>query len=373
MGDHRLPAHTFYRVLNYDFAAGSWGFAEMSKHRLAADRDAHDVDDLPPHVVRIPLPLPLKDLRVVNVYAILGDDGVTLVDSGWADEPSETVLVDALARLGFTPGDVRRIVVTHHHWDHFSRAIAWQRRYGTTVMIGRAERHSIEAFDEKTGTYPVQAQLLLQAGAIDLSTTIANFPLEPYERNVPLGPPDIWLDDGDHIDCGGVDLMARATPGHTRGHLVYEDRRAGLAFTGDHILPRITPSIALERVPEALPLRSYLSSLQLFLGLPDAAMLPAHGDVTQSVKARAEALLDHHRDRLDQARDLVAAGNSTAYEVAQQMLWTRHERTVDELGPVHGMTAILEMLAHLELLVTRGVLARAQSDAGNHYVVSRTG
>jgi len=345
----------------------------MSEHRLAADRDAHHADDLPPHVVRIPLPLPLKDLRVVNVYAILGADGVTLVDSGWADDASETVLVEALDRHGFTPADVKRIVVTHAHWDHYSRAIGWQRRYGATVMIGRHERHSIEAFDEQTGAYPVQAQLLLKAGATDLAQTIADFPLEPFERDVPFGPPDIWLDDGDHIDCGGVDLVARATPGHTRGHLVYEDCRAGLAFTGDHILPRITPSIALERAPEALPLRSYLSSLQLFLNLPDASMLPAHGAITPSVKARAEELLDHHRDRLERARELVAAGNSTAYEVAQQMLWTRHERTVDELGPVHGMTAILEMLAHLELLVTRGVLERAESAAVNHYVVSQSG
>lgn len=343
----------------------------MSTHSLAPRGDTQDPDGLPSHVVKVELPLPLRDLRVVNVYAVLGDDGVTLVDSGWADAPSEAILLDALGRLGFTPGDVRRIVVTHHHWDHISRAIDWQRRYGTTVLIGRDERHSIEAFDEKTGAYPMQAQLLLKAGAIELSKTIAHFPLQSFERGVPLGPPDIWLDDGDHIDCGGVDLVARATPGHTRGHLVFEDRRAGIVYTGDHILPRITPSIALERLPEALPLRSYLSSLQLFVDLPDATMLPAHGAVAPSVKSRAVELIDHHRDRLERARQLVEAGNSTAYDVARRMLWTRHERTVDELGPVHGMTAILEMFAHLELLVTRGVLERTESDAGHHYQVSQ--
>jgi hypothetical protein len=26
----------------------------------------------------------MKDLRVVNAYAVLGNDGVTLVESGWA-------------------------------------------------------------------------------------------------------------------------------------------------------------------------------------------------------------------------------------------------------------------------------------------------
>src|SRR5436305_10319311 len=120
----------------------------MSEHRLAAERVAHHADDLPPHVVRIPLPLPLKDLRVVNVYAILGDDGVTLVDSGWADDPSEAVLVEAFHRLGFTPEDVKRIVVTHAHLDRYSRAIGWQRRYGHKVMIGRQQLRLVAPFDE---------------------------------------------------------------------------------------------------------------------------------------------------------------------------------------------------------------------------------
>jgi glyoxylase-like metal-dependent hydrolase (beta-lactamase superfamily II) len=342
----------------------------MPKHRLAAERNGDAVDAIPPHVVRIPLPLPLKDLRVVNVYAVLGDDGVTLVDSGWADETSESVLVDSLNQLGYTPGDVRRIVVTHAHWDHFSRAIGWQRRYGTTVMLGRQERHSVEAFDERTGAYPVQARLLLAAGAPELAQTIAGFPLEPFERDVPFGPPDVWLDDGDEIDCGGTTLIARATPGHTRGHIVYEDRKAGIAFTGDHILPRITPSIAMERAPEEFPLRSYLASLELFLDLPDASMLPAHGAVTPSLKARVDELLDRHRDRLDLIRGLVAAGCSTAYEVSKRMSWTRHERTIDELGAVHGMTAILEVVAHLDLLAARGVLTREEFESVHHFMVS---
>jgi len=341
----------------------------MPNHRLAPDRDELDMQDLPSHVVRIPLPLPLKDLRVVNVYAVLGNDGVTLVDSGWADDTSEAVLVDSLDRLGFTPGDVRRIVVTHAHWDHYSRAIGWQRRYGTTVMLGRREHHSIAAFDERSGAYPVQAKLLLLAGAPELAQAIADLPMEPFERDVPFGLPDVWLDDGDEIDCGGVVLVARATPGHTRGHTVYEDRQSRITFTGDHILPRITPSIALERAPETLPLRSYLASLRLFLDLPDASMLPAHGDVTSSVRARAEELLGHHRDRLEAIQTLVATGCSTAYDVSKQMSWTRHERTIDELGPVHGMAAILEVLAHLELLVARDVLRRKELGQINHYVI----
>jgi hypothetical protein len=99
-------------------------------------------------------------------------------------------------------------------------------------------------------------------------------------------------------------------------------------------------------------------------------MLPAHGTVTQSVKARVDELLDHHRERLDRVHGLVAAGSHTAYDVARRMLWTRHERTVDELGAVHGMTAILEVAGHLDLLVAHGTLTCEQSGPVNHYAVA---
>lgn len=331
----------------------------------------HDsVEEITAHVTRIPLPLPLPDLRAVNAYAIRGDDGVTLVDPGWADESSELTITESLHQLGYGPGDVRRILVTHAHWDHYSRAISWQQRYGATVYLGREERHSVEAFDEVDGAYPVQAQLLHRAGAPELAKRIANLELEPYEQNVPFGPPDIWLTGGEEVDCGGKSIVARATPGHTRGHVVFEDPQDGLVFSGDHILPRITPSVALERNPEALPLRSYLKSLQLFTTLPDGRMLPAHGAVTDSFRPRVEELLAHHRQRLEAVFELVAAGSRTAYDVASQMLWTRHERTLDELGAVHGMTAILEVAAHLDLLVAHTTLTCERSGQADHYAVA---
>ena len=49
----------------------------------------------------------------------------------------------------------------------------------------------------------------------------------------------------------------RESLARTRGHMAFEDPQGGLLFTGDHIVPRITPPIAFERVPEELALRSH--------------------------------------------------------------------------------------------------------------------
>ena len=321
-------------------------------------------------VWRIPLPLPMRDLREVNAYVIRGVDGVTLVDPGWADAESEALLVAGLHRLGCSPGDLLRILVTHAHWDHYTQAVKWQREFGVKTFLGRGERHTIEAFDTLTGVYPNQVRRLRRNGADDLADDVQRLELEPHERDMPFSAPDVWLDGGEQIDCGGVTICAHSTPGHTRGHIVYEDREAGLVFTGDHILPRITPSIGFERAPQPFALQNYLESLRMSQRWARSRMLPAHGPVTDDVGTRVEELLDHHERRLDEILALVSAGAETAYDVACRMRWTRRQRMLDELGTVHGMTAVLEVSAHLDLLVTRGLLADHDSGATVRYRVA---
>ncbi|GAA2419875.1 MBL fold metallo-hydrolase [Mycolicibacterium llatzerense] len=323
-----------------------------SPHELIAD-----------HVVRVPLPLPLPDLTSVNAYLILGGDGVTLIDPGWDYAHSEAVLIDALRRIDAGPSDVRQILVTHQHWDHYSLALRWSGTYDAELMLGYEERHSIEAFSALPGVHPTQVGMLRTSGAPHLARAVEELAWEPYERGIAFTPPDRWLMDGGVIDCGGASVVARFTPGHTRGHMVFDDVDHQMVFTGDHLLPRITPSIAFERAPEALPLRSYLSSLRLFLQLPQSRMLPAHGPADRRTGDRAQELLDHHRERLARVAEFVAAGSSTAFDVATQMRWTRHQRTLDELDVVHQMTAVLEVAAHLDLLVTQHLLS-SRAEAG---------
>ncbi|MDX6233744.1 MAG: hypothetical protein QOH68_2816 [Nocardioidaceae bacterium] len=318
-------------------------------------------DQLTARVVRIPLPLPLADLHTVNCYAIVGDRGVALIDPGWATPENEKTLTAALASLGVEPGDVEKTLVTHHHWDHIAQAAVWQREHGIPLHLGREEHHSLDAFAATGEPYGTQLDQVRRAGAPEIAAAMAELPWEPYEEGIEVGAADVWLTDGQDIDCGGHTIIARHTPGHTRGHMVFHDPLDDLLFTGDHILPRITPAIALETDPEELPLRSYLASLQLFVDRPDGRMLPAHGAVTESTRARAEELLEHHRERLDVIADLVGAGFHTGAGIAREMRWTRRLQTVDELGPIHGMTAVSEVVAHLDLLADQARVVKDDS------------
>jgi glyoxylase-like metal-dependent hydrolase (beta-lactamase superfamily II) len=326
------------------------------------------VEEVSPGVHRIPLPLPLDGLHAVNVYAVAAPEGLLLIDGGWALEASRTRLDRALAELGAGVGDVRRLLVTHAHRDHYTQAVALRRDSGAAIALGAGEREVLDLLRDpaRPNTAGWAAQLVA-GGAPGLAHRLPALLEESATEAQWWELPDSWLDGGEVHDWGSRQLQTVATPGHTRGHLVFVDEAAGLLFAGDHVLPHITPSIGFEAAPAALPLGAYLQSLARVRAMPDATLLPAHGPVTASAHARIDELLDHHRTRLDDVEAAVAAGASDAATVAGRLGWTRRGRSLDSLDPVNQVLAVLETIAHLELLLVRGRLGVEVSEGVRHY------
>lgn len=332
----------------------------------------HDIEAISEDVTLIPLPLPLDGLDRVNAYAIRGTDGITLVDPGWFGEHTDRALVRGLAAIDAEVGDVRRILVTHGHWDHYSAALGLRRHHRLEIWLGDGERPTLDSlagFAKDPVLYPRQIELLERSGANELAERVRSSTLRPHERDLPLGYPDHWLIGGESIDLGGTRAIAHATPGHTRGHISYELSAEGLVFTGDHVLPRITPSVGFERMPVDRPLASYLASLRLLCGRPELTMLPAHGAVAPSVRERAEELLDHHDKRLDEIASLIESRGATAFAIADSMRWTRRSRRLDELSAIQAMIAVMEVRVHLEHLVELGRLRKDDSGPIETYAV----
>jgi glyoxylase-like metal-dependent hydrolase (beta-lactamase superfamily II) len=226
------------------------------------------------------------------------------------------------------------------------------------VSLGEGERVCLEALHAVT-VHPDVATLY-EAGATELSAMLAEWHGERDLRDWEF--PDRWLADGLDIPLKTRTLRVVATPGHTRGHVVFHDAEAGALFAGDHVLPHITPSIGVELVRPQSPLRHYLSSLRIVQALPDATLLPAHGPAGGSTHARIEELLAHHDERLTATAAAVDAGASSGFEVANILTWTRRQRRFGELDTFNQVLAVHEAMAHLEVLVERGWLRRELLD-----------
>jgi glyoxylase-like metal-dependent hydrolase (beta-lactamase superfamily II) len=330
-----------------------------------AEPGAHEVAD---GVFRIPLAMPGDGLRAVNVYAMETGDGLAMVDAGWRTQTSLAELESALAGVGHDVSSVHDVYVTHIHRDHYTLAIELRRRFGTRVGLGRDEAAALHELLEISSNVPVSSLVQLRrsgdpalADVIEEMTSSVEFDAEAWEK------PDSWLDPGEY-GVGARVLDAVATPGHTRGHLVFHDLGGGVLFAGDHLLPTISPSIGFELGEWELPLADYLLSLEHMLTRPDAVLLPAHGAPGMSAHARAAELLEHHEVRLAETVEaLDRLGPTTASAVAQVLTWTRRRRSYADLDDFNRMIATCETIAHLDVLVLRGLTAVAEDPAGSMF------
>jgi glyoxylase-like metal-dependent hydrolase (beta-lactamase superfamily II) len=325
------------------------------------------VEEVAAGVFRVPLPMPHDGLRAVNVYALLGADGLTLIDSGWAVPASREALADGLSQLNKTFSDIRQFLVTHLHPDHYAQASVLRYETGSTISLGEDEQPSLESLLTSIG-----AQKRANPRLAPLRRAGASVLIERMPPPTAFGPdaerqwqrPDIWLKGGTTVQGEDRILTVVPTPGHTRGHVVFHDEAGGLLFSGDHILPYITPSIGMDAASSRWPLRDYIDSLLLIKTRPDAVLLPAHGPVWESAHLRADQLLVHHKVRLNDSAKAVRAGASTGYEVAKVLKWTHRERALDELDLRNQSLAVCETMAHLDVLVLDGVLSTTTDASG---------
>ncbi len=330
-------------------------------HAVSPDSGRHWADEgawpVAEGIHRIPLPLPMDALKAVNVYVVEGDDGLTLIDGGWSIPVARDLLDASLRSIGSGFGDIRRFLVTHVHRDHFTLATVLGHEYGAEVSLGADERPALDLLHRAAADGLDESpflEVLRTAGAEEIAELWSRGPGDlPSAED--WAYPDVWLDGDRSLDIGRRTLDAVHTPGHTPGHYVFADQVEGVLFSGDHVLPTITPSIGFTVPPADQPLGQFMASLARVRHLPDLRVLPAHGPVAPSTYARVDELLAHHETRLDQClASLRARGAVTSIVVARDLGWTRHERAFSDLDVFSQGMAAMETQAHLELLVARG-------------------
>jgi len=303
-----------------------------------------------PSIVSLQVPNPFSEGRN-RVYVILSDP-VTLIDSGVATERGMEALVQGLAEYGLSIAQVGRVVLTHKHIDHIGNAWRIQRASGAEILIHESELHSISDVDPDSQRFSELVRLRLRDWSVPdqvqprtAASAGVKWEIEPA---VPTG-----LADGQRIDLGCGELEVIHTPGHTFGSICLKYGRT--LFSGDHVLPEISPNIGGGDMRRRGLLTEFLASLRRIAALSGAVdqVLPGHGTPFSDLGGRCEQLLEHHRDRLDRIEPMLRTGGP-------QNVWEIACRLFGDLQDFHVVLGCAEAEAHLECLVDAGrVVARS--------------
>lgn len=294
----------------------------------------------------LPTPLPLKSPAWVNVYVVEAGDGLLMLDSGAAWDEGRETIARSMTVLGLDESAVHTLVVSHLHPDHVALSTRLIEELGCRFVMHERASGLVDRYNDRNGILDRLEKVASRHGVPD-SLIRAAADLGRPDWYATIQTPDHSVVDGEKIDIGhGRYLEVVHTPGHEQSHICLRDSRTGVFFSGDQVLPRISPVIMFE---EGLGdvLGDYIDSLKKLIDLGIGLTYPAHGTIVDRGDERARQILLHHDRRLLDMAELVRDGDDTAWQVMRKSFRPN-------LDPVSARLAFLETIAHLEHLAATG-------------------
>ncbi|HEV3229871.1 MAG TPA: MBL fold metallo-hydrolase [Solirubrobacteraceae bacterium] len=304
-----------------------------------------------PGAWRLRLPLPWPGVPHCNAFALAAGDGIVLVDTGMYEPGSLAHLHRALDQCRLRLENVRLLLCTHAHTDHYGQAAPILEQSHCELWMHPRHEHMTAAVKDPDAALQRRLEVARQSG-------VPEAPLREYaeaRRGQGFGvagvvAPDRPLVEGMTIDTDLGPWTVYETPGHAPSHvcLFQPDRR--LLISGDHLLGRVSLYYDYGWTPD--PAGEFLSSLEKVDRLDARLCLPGHGRTFTDVRAHINANRALVAERLARIEDAIASGPLTAFEVVPHVYG-------QPLTPATGNWWLSETLCYLTHLEATGRAQRA--------------
>jgi glyoxylase-like metal-dependent hydrolase (beta-lactamase superfamily II) len=315
------------------------------------------------------LEVPIPWIGSVNLWLLHGRP-LTLVDTGPATDEARPALERELAGQGVAVDDIELLLITHHHLDH-SGLGAWVReRSGAEIVAHKGTARWLAEYHERaTDEHRFTLALMAAHGVPEELIADSKEFFDYILRAGSTFEVDRVLVDGDRVQAGGRTLRVVFRPGHSATDTLFVDDLAREAFVGDHLLATITSGAEL--VPTELPgderrraLLEYLGNLRATAAMDLVRCYTGHGSTIEDHRGLIDERMAFHSDRLDRIAALVAAGCTTAFEIAKH-LWS------EETAATQPILTVWEVVGHLDILVNRGTVLEQIDGSGRHTFLPR--
>jgi glyoxylase-like metal-dependent hydrolase (beta-lactamase superfamily II) len=302
-------------------------------------------DHVVPGIWRIRLPLPWPGVPHVNAWAIesADRDGIVLVDTGIDEEGAFEELERTLHLTGHGIEDVRLLVCTHAHSDHYGLAAPIVEAAGCELWMHPNHAHMTRAASDPERSLERRIEVAKQSGA----------PLEPLRRwaeerrdqrpsIAAVVEPARELVTGAEVETGAGTWTVYETPGHAPSHIVLFQPDRRLLISGDHLLGRVSLYFEYGWTPD--PVAEFCAGLDTVERLDARLCLSGHGRPFGDVRAHVEANRREISERTESTLAALRDGETTAYDLVPRVFG----EGVDRMMMSWALTIMLCFLTHLE-------------------------
>ncbi|MFX0090557.1 MAG: MBL fold metallo-hydrolase [Candidatus Hodarchaeota archaeon] len=305
--------------------------------------------------IRFILPTPYS-VGSVNVYFIPDTTFPTLIDIGIGSLGLEK-LKSELNAVGYELKDIARCVLSHGHSDH--TGLIEHISASSDVFIHPADLQTIQkiTIDDLNQSLSALKDFLISAGlAIKYISAIKNEIRDFYLKYMIDVPDAQTVTEGFIFTFDTFNLEVIETPGHTPGCISLLDRENKILFSGDHILPKITPNPLIQILnpdPNYKSLLAYRDSLQKIRELNPRIVYPGHGDpITQPQKV-IQQILEHHEKRKNILLNWLKSKEYTMLELSHKLF--------GELAGFGTILGLSEIKGHLEYLESLNLIKHSDT------------
>ena len=251
-----------------------------------------------------------------NVYMIIGDDGLIIVDTSETTTAAGNILAE-FRKITYLP--VKTIILTHSHRDHVSGASVFAE--GGTPEILASTRFSDDslfvASDHPQPVKAMQVRTKRQFGiGLSYPDEIVGIGVGPGDRPLKgmgagaLSPTRRIGDDGETLTLHGIDLQLVRAPGETPDHIVVWYPEKKVLISGDNFY-RSFPNLYAIRGTAYRDFDTWADTMDLLMAFKPDVLAPGHTKALFGAEAITEALTNYRdaiRHVVDETRNGMDAG-----------------------------------------------------------------
>jgi glyoxylase-like metal-dependent hydrolase (beta-lactamase superfamily II) len=296
-----------------------------------------------PGVWRLRLPLPWPGVPHCNAWAVAAGDGIVLFDTGMHEPGSLAHLERALAQVNLSLDNVRLVVCTHAHSDHYGQAADIVDRAGCELWMHPNHEHMTRAAQDPDAALQRRLEVARQSG-------VPEEPLRAYaeaRRGQGFGisriiEPDRPLLPGVEIDTDLGAWQVYETPGHAPSHVCMFQPEHRLLISGDHLLGRVSLYYDYGYSPD--PAGEFLNSLDIVEKLDARLCLSGHGRTFTDVQGHIDANRALVNERIEKVHFVISRAETTAFDAVPQV----YGQAITPMNANWWLSETLCYLTHLE-------------------------